>query len=107
MENRFVLFDLPFPLRLGDLQEFGEITVNGSPVCGVGLSRKSNERPGIQSLGIVEGGDPYGRSTYTQVQLRFYLPTSPEVAAWGDNEPIRTAIDRINHLIETLSGRVR
>lgn len=100
MENRVVIFDLPFPLLMGDFEEAGEIYIAGSPPAGVGIHRRMNERPAIQSPGVLEGGDPYGRVSYSRIQVRFHVPTSPDVGSWEDNELIAVAVARVNRLIE-------
>ncbi len=94
MRNRVVVFDLPFPLLMSDLDEAGEIEVAGTPPAGVGLQRRMNERAATQSPGILQGGDPYGRVTYTRVHVRFHVPLSPEVLGWDDEQLIATAVAR-------------
>lgn len=100
IENRVVVFDLPFPLLMADLNEGGEIWVAGDPPAAIGLHRQLNERGGFRSPGVLLGGDPYGRVTYTKVQVRFHAPTSPEVVDWTDTKLIDQAVKRVNRLVE-------
>jgi hypothetical protein len=99
-DNRVVVFDLPFPLLMREFDEGGEIYVAGSPPAAVGIVRRMNERPAVQSLGVLEGGDPYGRVSYSRVQVRFHVPTTPAVESWSDDDLIRASVDRVNQLVE-------
>lgn len=100
VENRVVVFDLPFPLRLNDFDVAGEIYVAGSPPAWIGVHRQMNDRGGFVTPGALKGGDPYGRASFSGIQVRFHVPTAIEVAAWNDNELLQAAVARTNRLVE-------
>jgi hypothetical protein len=106
-----VFFDLPFPLLVRDsLKEENddrpaedlapEIYVLGNPPAGVRTVLRANERAAVQARGELVGGDPYGRVSYTSVQVRFNCAESPQVADWTDDQLIETAIRASNRVIE-------
>lgn len=98
-ENRMVVFELPFPLALPDRSGPGEIYVAGQPPAAIALARQMNERATIQTTGILIGGDPYGRASFTMIQVRFNGSVSPEVLAWSEDELISAAMHATNRLI--------
>lgn len=109
--DRLVKFDLPFPLLLQDSLNLPEddrdeaafaepIYVAGDPPAAVRVALRANRRADFVSRGVLEGGDPYGRVTYTRMQIRFNVANSPEILDWSDDLLIGEALRVANRLIE-------
>ncbi|MBI4190812.1 MAG: hypothetical protein HY525_09785 [Betaproteobacteria bacterium] len=105
-ENLYVVFDLPYPLLILDSTtlddtngEAPEIYVAGTPPAGIKTILMSRAGGVFRAWGELEGGDPYGRVSFTRVQVRFHVPTSPEVAQWSDDDLIEHAVERANALV--------
>jgi hypothetical protein len=105
-ENRHVVFDLPFPLRIrdsvpGEQQQTPPFVVGSSPPCELStlLVVSNTATQGMHGKGELEGGDPYGRWSHTRVQARFHCPTSPEVTTWPDAVIVERAVSATNVLI--------
>lgn len=105
-----VFFALPFPLHLkdslldksrggspGSLAE--EIIVNGTPPTGVRTILRLNPAAPIQSPLEVEGGDPFGRFMYSEIQVRFNAAVSPEVMKESHDLIVTKAVQVANKLI--------
>lgn len=107
VKNRHVVFNLPFPLLVRDsLQIEGiptpagsEFYVAGDPPVGIATALMAATGGAFQAWGELAGGDPRGRVSFTQVQCRFDLRASLEVASWTDDELIGRAIDAANQVI--------
>lgn len=109
--DRLVKFDLPFPLLLPDSLKLpeddrdpnafaDEVFVAGDPPGGVRVAIRANDRADIVSRGVLEGGDPYGRVTYTRIQVRFNASASPSILEWSDDDLIDGTLGVVNRLIE-------
>jgi len=109
--DRLVKFDLPFPVLMQDSLKVPEderdeaafaepIYVAGDPPAAVRVALRPNLRPDVVSRGVLEGGDPYGRVTYTRMQTRFNVATSPEILEWSDDRLIDEALRVANRVIE-------
>ena len=109
--DRIVKFDLPFPLLLNDSlklpederneEQFAEpIYVAGTPAASVRVALRSNRRGDFASRGVLEGGDPYGRITYTRLQVRFNVAASPEILDWSVDALIDEALRVANRVVE-------
>lgn len=85
-DNRKVAFELPFPLLLQDLAGNVEMYVACNPPASIALVRRTDERAVIQSPGVLLGGDPYGRTSFTAVQVRFSGPVSSELHGWTEDD---------------------
>lgn len=100
LQNVYVVFDLPFALQLRDQTAVPEMYVHGTPPAGISFVRKMNTQSNVQAIGLLEGGDPYGRISYTGVQVRFNAEPSPEVIGWDDDLLLRESVDRVNQLLD-------
>ena len=81
-----VLFSLPFPVHVPDTVVDGqlasirpEIYVAGDPPAAIHLIRRMRTGVAIASAMELEGGDPFGRYSTSDVQVRFNLEASPRV----------------------------
>lgn len=106
IKQRYVVFELPFPLLLPDSMgadpdaDFApEIFVSGTPPAGIKTALMSRGGGGFQAWGELEGGDPYGRVSYTRLQVRFNGDVSPEVLSWSTDTLLAAAVDRANALV--------
>lgn len=102
-----VLFSLPFPVHVPDTIVDGqfaaarpEIFVSGDPPAGIHLIHRMRTGVAITSLMELEGGDPFGRYSTSDVQVRFNLEASPRVAALEHNKVVELATVAVNRLIE-------
>lgn len=105
-ENRYVVFDLPFPLRIRDSvagaeQQTAPFFVGTAPPCEIAtlLVMSATGVQGMRGKGELEGGDPYGRWSHTRVQVRFHCLTSSEVRQWEDSVLVARAMSAANTLI--------
>ena len=109
--DRLLRFDLPFPLQLRDsmgviepaakVEDYADgIYVAGDPPAEARVALRLNQRPDIISFGILDGGDPYGRISYTRMQVRFNVKRSPETMGWTDDELIDQGLRVANRMIE-------
>jgi hypothetical protein len=77
-----------------------EIYVSGDPPAGVHLIRRMRTGTAIASPLELEGGDPFGRFSTSEAQVRFNLETSPKVAGLEHSELVELATAALNRLIE-------
>lgn len=105
-KSRYVVFELPFPLRLrnsvpGEGQHTRPLLVGVTPPCELStlLVMSKTATQGLHGIGELEGGDPYGRWSHTRVQARFHCITSPEVRTWLDATIVERAVSAANVLI--------
>lgn len=105
-QNRYVVFDLPFPLRIrnsvpGDGQQAAPMFIGVKPPCELStvVVESETEVQGVRGAGELEGGDPYGRWSHTRVQARFHSVTSAEVKTWDDRTIVYHAVAAANVLI--------
>lgn len=105
-QNRYVVFDLPFPLRIrnsvpGDGQQTAPMFIGVKPPCELSTIVVASEAgtQGMRGAGELEGGDPYGRWSHTRVQARFHSATSGEVKVWDDRAIVDHAVAATNVLI--------
>lgn len=110
--QRRALFELPFPLLLenslpdwdqqpGEEELAPEIYVAGAVPAAVStrlISSKGGAQ-GIQAFGELEGGDPYGRISYSRVCVRFHIETTPVAEQWGGDELVHFAMTIVNRVI--------
>jgi hypothetical protein len=109
MENRCVRFDLPFPLLLPDSLEGDcpdeaddlapEVLVKAKVSGGIRTRLVFETVAGVTARGVLKGGDPYGRVSYSRVQVRFHIPTNPEAQDWSDDGLIENAVDLVNKVV--------
>jgi hypothetical protein len=103
-----ILVSLPFPVHVPDTVVDGqfasirpEIYVVGDPPAGVHLIRRMRTvGVSIASPMELEGGDPFGRYSTSDVQVRYNLEASPGVAALEHNEVVELATAAVNRLLE-------
>jgi hypothetical protein len=103
-----VLFSLPFPVHVPDTVVDGqsasirpEIYVAGDPPAGIQLIlRMRAAGVAIASPMELEGGDPFGRYSTSDVQVRYNLEASPGVAELEHNEVVEQATAAVNRLLE-------
>lgn len=111
--QRRALFELPFPLLLanslpdwdqlpGQEELAPEIYVAGEVPAAVStrlISAKGGGTQGIQAFGEMEGGDPYGRISFSRVCVRYHSETTPAAAGWSGDELARFAMTAVNRVI--------
>ncbi len=102
-----LLFSLPFPVYVPDTIADGqfasirpEIYVAGEPPVGIQLIRRMRTGVAVASQMELEGGDPFGRYSTSDVQVRFNLDASPSVAGLEHNEVAELATVAVNRLLE-------
>lgn len=102
-----ILFALPFPVHVPDTIVDGqfasirpEIYVAGDPPAGIQLICRMRTGIAIASPMELEGGDPFGRYSTSDVQVRFNLEASPRVAGLEHNEIVELATGAVNRLLE-------
>lgn len=102
-----VVFALPFPLYVPDTIADGkfeqirpEFYIAGDPPAGIHLIRRMRNGVAINSPMELEGGDPFGRFSLSDVQVRFNLEASPKLADLDHAEVVERAISALNRLIE-------
>lgn len=105
-QNRYVVFDLPFPLRLTDSlsiddQQGPPFYVGTSPPCEIGtlLVMSKTGIQGMQARGELAGGDPYGRWSHSRIQVRFHCISYPVVQSWSDPAIVEQAVTATNLLV--------
>jgi hypothetical protein len=101
--NRIVVFNLPFALLVPEQDPSGgsnEFYVAADPPAGVRLLVKPKNDEAVVAGGVIEGGDPYGRVSFTRAQVRFHPPTWPEVEDWTSEQLVQEAVERLNLVID-------
>ena len=111
--QRYVSFELPFPLALrnslpdwdqppGQEELAPEIYVAGEPPAAVTtrlIIAKGGGTQGIQAFGELEGGDPYGRISFSRVCVRYHIETTPTAEGWDGDQLARAAVTAVNRVI--------
>lgn len=105
-QDVFICFSLPFLINLPDTLAADQPTairaeyrVASKPPAGIHIFKRLRSDTPLTTALEVEGGDPFGRFSWSQVQIRFNFESSPELVDCEQDQLVEYAVAACNLLI--------